>query len=204
MRVAPFVLGLLTLLCADAAFAQPAPSVIRALQRACGSAAAPSSVGGPWPQGNAAFSAAVFWREGAPHACLAMVSQRANSVAVVARGSIDAGWSERYHERFEPTLSPEPAWLAGRAPLPVTTTMEMGGNGSGGDLTTLWISRAGRWRVAYAQTLTVASDINAAVESPCETEGYFDVHGAELVSSECRDGKRDERVLRFDGRRFVE
>ncbi len=188
---------------ASVAGAQLTPEVRAAAQRACGSSEEPSSVAGPWRQGAGEFSAAVFWREGAERACLTVVQRRAGVVSVVAQGALDAGWSERYSERYAPGLRPDALWLPGRPPLPVTDTMHMGAGGGGGHQTTVWLAARGRWVTVLALTLDGAMNINTVVETPCDAPGAIVQRGGVLVASECFDGSVTERRFRFDGRRFV-
>jgi len=188
---------------ASVARAQLATGVREAAQRACGSTDEPSSVAGPWRRGEEEFSAALFWREGAERACLTVVVRRAGVVSVVARGELAAGWSERYSERYAPGLRPDAVWLPGRPPLPVTDTAQMGAGGGGGSLTTVWLAARGRWQMAFAQTLDGATNINTAVETPCEGARELVQRGGMLVANECFDGSVTERRFRFDGRRFV-
>jgi hypothetical protein len=201
-RVAALV-SLLGLLAAHDAGAQVPPAVLRAAGAACASADAATSTAGPWRRGDAAYSAAVFWREGAAQACLVMLVQREGAVSVVARGAIDAGWSERYGERYAPGLRADPVWLPALPPSPVTDTAQMGAGGGGGSLTTLWVARRGRWDVAFARTLDGAMNINTAVETPCDSARSLVFEAPRLTFDECFDGRTVTRSLRFDGRRFV-
>lgn len=196
-------LALAACLCGGAAVAQPAPAVLGAAARACTSAATPVSVAGPWRRGDTAYTAAVFWREGATRACLALVAQRPGAVTVLARGSVTSGWSERYSERYAPSLRAEAIWLPGLPPLPMLETMQMGAGGGGGHLTTLLRASRGRWEQVFAQTLDGVTDINAEVDTPCMGRAPIVQDGAVLRVTECFDGRSTERAVRYDGRLFV-
>jgi hypothetical protein len=164
-------------------------------------------IAGPWRYERTTYFAATVWREGAARACLALVRATARGVGLVARGTVPAGYSERYGESYAPDLRATPLLLPGLPPFIITDATTMGHSGGGGSSTSVWAVRGGRWAETYADTLDGASDINSAVEKPCPSPAPVGVtigkDGRPMLRVErCFDGVVETLDRPFDGQRF--
>lgn len=125
---------------------------------------------------------------------------------VVASTLIDAGFSERYDERYSPGLRREVLRFPDGTIGVVVDHTAMNESGGGGTETTLWRLKGTALTNAFSAVLNGARTINEAVESPCppdpplrlsSTNGVVRLH-----VTDCANGVSTPQTFRFDGTRF--
>ncbi len=195
---------LLTLLSPDHAGAAVSGSALTLAKRTC--AAAVTDSAGPWKVGSKRLVAAVAWNEGSERACLVVLRVGTTTSTVVATAAIDAGFSERYDERYSPGLRREVLRFPDGTIGVVVGRTAMNESGGGGTETTLWRLKGTTLSIAFSAVLNGARTINEAVESPCppdpplrlsSTNGVVRLH-----VTDCANGVSTPQTFRFDGTRF--
>ena len=161
---------------------------------------------GPWKAGSRRLVAAIAWSDGSPRACLVVMRVGTTTSTVVATMVIDAGFSERYDERYSPGIRPDVLRFPDGTIGVVVDHTAMNESGGGGTETTLWRLKGTTLSIAFSAVLNGARTINEAVESPCppdpplrlsSTNGVVRLH-----VTGCANGVSTPQTFRFDGTRF--
>ncbi len=178
-----------------------------ALALAARTCAAPvTDSAGPWKVGSKRLVAAIGWNEGSARACLVVLRLGTTTSTVVATTAIDAGFSERYDERYPPGLRQDVLRIPDGTIGVVVDHTAMNESGGGGSETTLWRLKGATLTNAFSAVLDGARTINEATESPCpsgpplrlsSTKGVVRLH-----VTDCANGVPTPKTFRFDGTRF--
>ena len=159
---------------------------------------------GPWNIAQQSYWAGLVWPEGEPEACLALFQITDTEIIPIASENIEAGYSTRYDEYSAPSLNPQAILIPNQLPFVVTAAQSTGSNGGGGDLLSVWRPNGNKFDRVLSFTLESYTDLNVAIESPCDLDAFtFVQQDDEVRVTPCFDGDtQPTQVYQFDGERF--
>lgn len=159
---------------------------------------------GPHEHQGQRYWASLIGAEGGATACLAVMTGEPPQADLLAHGTIEAGYSERYEELYPPAFGFEPLlWFEGHL-FVVTTRQTEGSGGGGGDLTTVWRVSEGRLHPAVSFSLESYTNLNTQMESPCPGRlNYYRLQNGGLWVDSCFDGQPRQQQYQFDGQQFI-